>query len=204
MPHHLFNEDIKRYLPQFLSGPSQDELFSCLVGFPYNIDQRFYSDVVLQEMEIVQGDGIDQALIIKWETKELFPVPAIVLSNSCDIDLSNKRDQFPFICYCPIISLQKYVDKLRSIGKDVTSLLVDIKAQRVTSIFYLPKGQNLVEDKIILLDKIYSCPHNEKTRLESKKIFSLSNYGFYMLLLKISIHFTRIRDGIDRIPNAAT
>lgn len=36
-------------------------------------------------------------------------------------------------------------------------------------------------------------------QIKQKKIFTLSNYGFYMFLVKLSIHFTRVREGVDRL-----
>jgi len=199
MSSDLNSDDIKKYLPQFLSGGSQSELFSCLRDFPKNIDQRFYSDVVLSIDSVVQGDGLSELLFVEWKSLRFNKAPAIVLSNSCDISEENPRYTMPFACYCPIISFTKYLQKLKDSGIDVNNLEKDIKAQRMTSMFYLPKGQNLVEDKIVLLDRVQSCPNSNEQKQNAKKLFSLSNYGFYLFLLKISIHFTRIRDGIDRI-----
>lgn len=199
----MLHEDIKKYLPQFLSSKKTEELFSCINDFPNNIDNRLYSDIVFKENDTgIQGDGMDEFLFFNWQNKTLTnPKPAMILSNSCDISFENKRVDMPFISYCPVISLEKYSNKLKEYGKSFSSVeqeIQSIKKQEITSIFYLPKGQKLDEDKIALFDKIQSCPNNEETRLNSKKIFSLSNYGFYLFLLKLSIHFTRIRDGIDR------
>lgn len=202
MLNDLSNEDIKKYLPQFLSGSSKDDLFSCLADFPENIDHRIYSDIVINFANVLQGDGLDGLLFVKWPSKQFQPVPSMILSNSCDIALENPRVVVPYVCYCPLISYSKYVEKLREKGKDTSDFERDVKAQRLTSMFYLPKGQCLEEDKIVLLDRMQSCPNDDPIKLKAKKVFSLSNYGFYLFLLKISIHFTRIKDGIDRIPIA--
>jgi hypothetical protein len=195
----MLEESIKDYLPKFLSISSTEELYSCLSDFPNNIDSRFYSDFVFKAKNTgIQGDGMEGFLFFNWQNNQIIKSNAMILSNSCDISFENKRTDTPFISYCPIISLAKYIDKLKSEGKNTSAIELSIKNQEITSMFYLPKGQGLDEDKIALLDKIQSCPNNEETRLKAKKIFTLSNYGFYLFLLKLSIHFTRIRDGIDR------
>jgi hypothetical protein len=188
-------EEIQKYLPQFLSAVSTEDLFSCLNDFPLNMDSRFYSDIAYR-MEVIQGDGLDCLCFIDFDSHKIHENLAMVLSNSCDISFDNQRYETPSIIYCPLISFDKYI---QSHPKASQSLLArKIKSQRYSSLFYLPKGQGLNEEKIAALDKIQSCPNNAKTRLAARKIFSLSNYGFYLFLLKLSIHFTRIRDGVDR------
>jgi len=192
-------ENIKDYLPKFLSSSSNEELFSCLKEFPSNIDSRFYSDFVFKTKNTgIQGDGMEDFLFFDWQHNQTKKSIAMILSNSCDISFDNNRYDTPFILYCPIISLAKYIEMLKTKGKKTSEIEYSIKKQEITSMFYLPKGQGLSEDKIAMLDRIQSCPNNEETRLNAKKIFTLSNYGFYLFLLKLSIHFTRIRDGIDR------
>ena len=39
---------------------------------------------------------------------EIKPVPGIILSNTCDIDLQNERNFPSQIVYAPIFSLEKY------------------------------------------------------------------------------------------------
>lgn len=193
-------EDVKKYLPQFLSRPSSEELFSCLKDFPDNIDSRMYCDYLKGESFFAQGDGVAKLKMISWKTQSLAEVNAIILSNTCDISKDNKRAITPSCAYCLMLELDKYLNLLRTNGKDedfIKNFVNDIKRQSVTSIFYLPKAHDLDKDYIALMDHVGSCPtsllENTKT-----KLFSLSNYGFYMFLLKLSIHFTRVRDGIDR------
>ena len=37
-----------------------------------------------------------------------------------------------------------------------------------------------------------------REELNSKRLFSLSDYGFYMLLFKLSVHFSRIQEKVNR------
>ena len=52
----------------------------------------------------------------------------------------------------------------------------------------------------LFLDRINNCPIEavSKEDIDKKRLFTLSNYGFYMFLVKLSIHFTRVREEVDR------
>ena len=131
-----------------------------------------------------------------------------MLSNSCDIDQTNKRFFASRVVYCPIFKLSKYrnaliveyVDTGRHSTESVEAHIETIKQQLITQILYLPKGGRLTEDSIVFLDRPINFPL-ENVDLESiknKKIFVLSDYGFYIFLIKLSIHFTRVQEGISR------
>lgn len=80
------------------------------------------------------------------------------------------------------------------------SHLNDLKRQYITQALYLPKGAKLKNDSIVFFDRAISLPLTEELveQFCKRKIFTLSNFGFYLFLLKISIHFTRIQEKIDR------
>ena len=96
-------EDIKKYLPQYLSDNDAKQLFSALKDFPNNIDSRFYSNY-----------NLDEAVVFFDYT------------NSFDVH---------------------FIDR---------------------------------------------------DKLKERRLVSLSYYGFYILLLKLSIHFTRIQEKVQR------
>jgi hypothetical protein len=129
----------------------------------------------------------------------------MVLSNSCDIARDNKRLLGPRILYCPIISFTKYQKLLETQGNlsdkfDKRDHLSSIRKQRNSSMFYLPMHEKLGEEDIALLDRINNCDA-EAIHLEellANRLFTLSDYGFYLFLFKISVHFTRIREGVAR------
>ena len=187
-------DDIKIYLPRYLSNETQKQLFENLKNFPNPFDMYIHTD----SNEILQGDG----LIIKIENKEL---KIMVISNSCDIDINNKRYFDSFMLYTTLFSLNKYKSNLINSGlkKDnVDNHINDIKKQKITQIFYLPSSaySNLMEDAFIFFDRITNISNNEipRNNLKETKIFSLNQSGFYIFLLKLSIHFTRMQEGIDR------
>jgi len=104
----LSYDQIKLYLPKYLTPESSRELFEELSGFPNNID-RIYQPINCRE-KILQGDGLDSLPIINLpENKIINSKPVMVISNSCDNDIDNKRLFSTNICYCPLFKLRKYI-----------------------------------------------------------------------------------------------
>jgi hypothetical protein len=196
-------EDIKLYLPKYLSSVSEEELFKELKYFPNNINERLYTNKLKDQNIIYQGDGVEGLLFVNLPDKNFGELPGMVISNTCDINPSNKRFSPVNIVYSPIINLEKYIDNLIKRGANpeaVKNHAVSIKKQEVTSMFYLPKGASLKTESVVFLDKINSCDSEylKPERIENLKLFTLSDYGFYLFIIKLSIHFTRIRERVDR------
>lgn len=196
-------EEIKKYLPKYLSKESTESLFEDLKDFPENINKKFYSNTLNDEAIIFQGDGLRDLLVINLPDTRIEPFPSMVISNTCDISPENERKVEPKILYCPILKISKFEIQLKNnhVSEDrISQYIKEIKEQRISSIFYLPKGGELPEDCIAFLDSINNCKSifikNEE--VPGRRLFSLSNYGFYVLLFKLSIHFTRIREAVER------
>lgn len=199
-------DEIRKYLPQYLSDESQKALFGELKNFPDNVtDGYLYSYHLSKESTIYQGDGIDGLMVVNLPNLEAKYLKGIVLSNTCDIDPSNKPLFSSRMVYSPIFQLEKYrsalihdhVENGQSDIRRIDEHIEAIKHQYITQIFYLPSCFGLKKDSIVFLDRILNYPADELNE-ESHKLFTLSNYGFYMFLVKLSIHFTRVREGVDR------
>jgi hypothetical protein len=153
-------EDIKIYLPKFLSAESEKELFEGLKKFPDNIDTRLYTNYLDDSKIIYQGDGIKDMLIFNISDKEIKPTPSVIFSNTCDIDLNNKRNFPSQIVYAPIFNLKKYEDALYKNSKkskeQIYSHIESIKKQEVTQIFYLPQIEDKIDDSIVFLDRVFN------------------------------------------------
>lgn len=197
-------DDIKIYLPKFLSAESDRELFKGLKDFPDNIDERLYTTYLHDTQIIYQGDGLNNLLVVNLPRSEIKPVPGIILSNTCDIDLQNERNFPSQIVYAPIFSLEKYSQTLLNNSKKTKEQIIGhinaIKKQEITQIFYLPKFDGKLEESIVFLDRVNNMPNTliERDKISSNRIFTLSDYGAYLFLLKLSIHFTRVQDKVER------
>ncbi|MBA7525707.1 hypothetical protein ES705_17860 [subsurface metagenome] len=197
-------DDIKIYLPKYLSAESEKELFSELREFPNNQDIRLYTDFLKDEKIVFQGDGILEMLIINLPQPEIKPAPCVIISNACDISPDNVRNFPSNVLYAPLFNLQKYESSIREKSKksnqQIENHINAIRKQEITQIFYLPAKPSKIEESIVFFDRINNCPNNYMDRkdLSKKRLFTLSDYGSYLFLLKMSIHFTRIRDGVER------
>lgn len=201
-------EEAEKYLPKYLTPETEKELFEALADFPDNIDGRLYSELIKQDFShIFQGDGLKDLLLINLPDETIRKGPGLVLSNTCDISPENRR-MFPATaCYVPILKLASIEKLWKDKGFEeerISSTVEAIRKQRITSIFFLPKGSGLENESVLFLDRIVSVNATAlPADLKSCRLFSLSQYGHYMLLVKLSIHFSRINESIDRDRNPA-
>ncbi len=129
--------------------------------------------------------------------------PVLIMTNTCDINPENKRYHPPYVFYCPIIKLSKYEDSIKEMmnGQQLGDHISSIKRQEISSMLFLPRYSSIMKvDAIALLDRIVSYDIDYLTQdiLKDNRLFSLSDFGFYIFLIKVSIHMTRIRENIDR------
>jgi len=203
-------EDVKAYLPKYLSTEATANLFAELKQFPDNIDSRLYTIRLRDEPTLFQGDGLADLWVADLPNTTIGKTRVVILSNSCDIARDNKRLLGHRLLYCPIISLAKYENLLQTQGQlppgfDPVGHLDAIRKQRNSSMFYLPKNENLSEEGVALLDRINNCDAQaiDLSELLRSRLFTLSDYGFYLFLFKLSLHLTRIREGVARDGGAA-
>ncbi len=196
-------EDIEVYLPKYLTPDSKEALFEGLKQFPENIDGRMYTNRLANDKILYQGDGLRQLPFLVMPKQEVGVVNAIVVSNSCDISLDNTR-RFPAtIVYAPVLRLENYRKMLLSDGEAenrVNDHIDSIKRQEITQFFFLPAQGRLEYDGIVLLDRLITCDNSfvDRETLPGSRLFSLSDYGHYLLLVKISMHFCRLNADVDR------
>ena len=86
----ITEDELKKYLPKYLSEENYKTLLAELKSFPYNIDGRMYTSM-LDKNVIFQGDGLKKMPIIDLANIErgVKKVSCLILSNTCDMDLSN-------------------------------------------------------------------------------------------------------------------
>lgn len=192
---------IDEYLPKYLSEPSWDEIKEQLRKFPTDGTKDTVYTCKLSDCEqIFQGDGIAEIPYYDPISENIMPANVMVLSNTCDISLENKRFESLNVCVAPLFNLEKYRNRLLSSKKftvtQIDSHIEKIRKQMVTHVVYLPKNSKMQYDAIVRLDKI--CSVDRRKISNKNRLFTLSDYGLYLFLLKLSIHFTRIRERIDR------
>ena len=199
----ITEDELKKYLPKYLSEENYNNLLTELKSFPYNIDNRMYT-YSLDNNIIYQGDGIKEMPIIDLANigKGVKITNCLILSNTCDMDIANNRLFPASIMYAPIINLANYISVLQKQGVDDTKIknhVTNLKQQKITQIIYLPANSR-IDDSIVFLDRIQHIDNRyiDRNLLETKRLFSLSDYGFYMLIFKLSVHFSRIQEKVNR------
>lgn len=199
------NINIGEFLPKYLSGDSYEELKKELIKFPTNgTKSSIYTGARGFEGFLLQGDAINDVEYFHSGTGEKQRVPVILFTNTCDMSPENKRLFSSCVMFAPIMKLEKYRDTLLMKGEleksTVENHIREIKQQKCTSVIYLPQGSGLDYEGIVFMDRMTSRVITEDllSQFCKSRIFTLSDFGFYLFLLKISIHFSRIHERIDR------
>lgn len=204
---NVFNyEELSVFLPAYLASNEQfqDELGRFTNG---RVIKSLYSFQVQSAPVIFQGDGLKNVLIVKLPDAQIQTGKGLVLSNTCDMDVRNKRiDDDSMLIYAPIFDLTRYQKSLerRGINGDrIKVLLENVRRQVMTQIFYLPAGGGLDDEGIVFLDRVCSCNRKffDHDCVPTNRIFSLSDFGHYLFLFKLSIHFTRLNSQVERGPS---
>lgn len=196
-------DDIELYLPRYLSEDNMTALRNELIKFGNDKDSGAYFTTRLKDQPLLyQGDGVF-APVCNLPDPKVQNAPVILLSNTCDMDINNQRLNPCRIMYTPILNLDKYIKSLKDKGISETRIIshvTDIKRQLISQIMYLPTKSIFDHDSIVMFDRGMSIALSPKNIAEmlSSRMFTLSNYGFYLFLLKISYHFTRIQENVDR------
>lgn len=185
-------------LPPYLAETDKRELLKQLGNYPSS--SSFFGAV--EDPELLQGDAWRGLVAIDFGTGERESVVGLVISNSCDLGATNNPDPWQNVLFAPLVSLAEYENLLRDLGKDngyIGQKLDQIRNQEVKGIFYLPANGTVVAESLVLLDDIRAQPlatlHADE-KLE--RLFSLSSYGWYVLLFKLSVFFTRMTEGVKR------
>ncbi len=197
-------ESIQKQIPFYLTAEDQQVLVGELeaiegggaVDYRLNDHRDTFREVMLQ------GDGWCGFQLFLFDTGERCYVRGVVLSNSCDVDPENPRDVPARLIFAPLVKLSAYEALLAKSGinpEKVGAKIAAIKAQKTTNIFFLPASDSLSEDYVVRLDEAHSMPvaaHIGGGKRE--KLFTLSNTGFYMLVFKLSVHFCRLQEKVNR------
>ncbi|SDS33889.1 hypothetical protein [Pseudomonas sp. bs2935] len=195
-------QDIKDQIPYYLTQESAKGLLEELKNYSENTD--FYTS--RYPNDLLQGDGWQGFTIFDFSTNEGRSVKALVLSNSCDIATENAREIPPKITFVPLIKFGKLQRIFEDAGKDpqaVKQKMLAIREQKNTSFFFLPAQGALPEDYVAWLSDVHSMPSQVFINSDKRtKFFTLNMTGFYLFLFKLSIHFCRFHENLDRSEKA--
>lgn len=195
-------DSLQDQIPYYLTREQKDGLLKAIKDFPRNASYYLAGQSAEEYREtLLQGDGWTKLQVINFYTGEKAKIAGVVLSNTCDVSPDNQRDFPPNVVFAPLVPLAAYNEALNGkVDPDkVRQKIAAIKAQGVTSIFYLPAGSGLKEDYIVLLDDVHTVPAAAFTEeAERTKLFTLDQFGFYLFVFKLSIHWCRLQECLNR------
>jgi len=211
-------EQLISALPSYLSPENKTRLFADLMDqFPDSTNpNKVYLD--LESSNLFQGDcliDIPFHFILPETGVTTHYCDGIILSNSCDCSQENITVESKNIVFSKIYVLKDYLNLLRSYpeitDEKIKTFLVNLKSNKISNLFFLPelnKSPSLIfPESFVRFDETSFLPssiiskynYNYKSTTEfGDRLFSLSQYGFYLLVYKLSLHFCRFREGIER------
>lgn len=195
-------DNIRDAIPYYLTKKAEEGLLLELEKF--SDKTSFYTSREVNGL--LQGDGWHGFSIYDFELDSKKTVKGLILSNSCDISSENGRDIPAKISFVPLIKYKKLealflgssLDRKSSMNK-----LDAIRQQRSTSFFFLPAQTTLDEDYVAWLPDVHSVPLSRFSGFDHPKLFTLNMIGFYLFIFKLSIHFCRFHENLDRSPDLA-
>jgi hypothetical protein len=191
-------DQVRLYLPQYLSPERQQDLWNDLRSFPNN--RTIYSTRNI-DPDCLQGDGWRGFVAIDFHSLDRKTVSGLVLSNSCDVASGNTRTTTANITFAPLMKLQNYLKILKQNGvseQQRTDVAASIRRQSVTSLMHLPGIANHMEESVAMFGDVRSQPLDYFVANERSLLFRLSDFGFYLFLFKLSVHFNRMLEGVER------
>ncbi len=202
----------EQMLPSYLTNTAKGRIKDALEQFFGDKENINYDDFYTQEHHdfLMQSDMMHSVIALDWNsgnrTYDTGYSPAILISNSCDVTLENNRSiNNKEALFAPIISVENYLNFAKARGSSTPQLetfYTTLKKQEYTNLFYLPANPLNKQEYIVRLDKIYWLPRNELVEtvkdLKNQRFASLSDWGYYLYLTKLSLHICRVPEEIER------
>lgn len=191
---------LSEQIPYYLTNEQKSGLITELENFKNCIRTDYFSSI--SESELLQGDGWSGFDVVNFESGDKKKIRGIILSNTCDMSDENIRFTPTRITFAPLIKLSSYSELLSRSGckqEQINSKVDAIRRQVVTELVYLPQGAGLETEYIAMLADVQSLPYKLfESSGNREKLFSLSMFGFYMFLFKLSIHYCRFHENLER------
>lgn len=201
-------------LPPYLTSDAKERLQNALKQFKrdgHDIDYaHFYPLAPKKETDFLQGDLLSEIPMPYWnqETQSYETVyrDAIIVSNACDLSTDNHRSLNLKQCVlAPLLDFEEYIIDLKSSGyaeNKLKTYLNEITHQKISNLLYLPPNPVNQKAYIAQLDKFFWVPvaslNGLKQNIEKERITSLSMFGHYLFVVKVSYHLCRLPEEKDR------
>lgn len=198
-------QSFENLIPSYLSSERKQRLVEGLSQFKSNLrSQICYNDFYTSTKNLLQSDIIESVKLINWTDTDNCKIgfsPGIIISSSCDINVDNPRTtNIKQALFAPIIELDEYVKNLkedRFSEEQISEFVRVLKRQEHTNLFYLPANSKNGKEYIVFFDKITWRPISDIKQITESKYLSLSTFGYYLFLMKLSYNFCRLPEEFD-------
>ncbi len=209
-------ELIRTFLPKYLTPELQENLFKIVQeNFPFSTDPNLIYSKIPEIDYYYQGDCIVDIPFSSFNEGSFKTayLKGIIASNTCDISPDNERLDRPNVQFASVFILSEYINKLKTKNIDqkrIDSFIDNLKANRISNLFYLPEKRNgqsiILEESFVRFDINVTLPipiftgdtYDKSYSPEGDRLVSFSNYGFYLFLIKLSVHYCRFGEGVFR------
>lgn len=192
-------EEAAKFLPPFLAedelGSLYDQLKRLDAGIPYFSPNEFNFNL--------QGDTFARApfVVVSANEAKMRQTTVMLLSNTCDVSEENARRLPPNVTVAPVVRVSRWCEIATDEGisaEAIDSMLESARRHRTSSMFFVPSGHGIEEDSLVLFDQIQSLPLEAFNAVNPERLATLSQAAFWLLLLKLSVHFCRQQEGVRR------
>jgi hypothetical protein len=209
-------ELIRTFLPKYLTPELQENLFKTVQdNFPFSTDPNLIYSQIPEIEYLYQGDCIVDIPFTNFNKGNFDTayLNGIIASNTCDISPENDRLDIPNIQFASVFSLKEYIDQLKANDvkqQRIDSFVENLRANKVSNLFYMPEKRNgdtiIIKESFARFDLNVTLPisifsgeaYNKNYFPIGDRLVSFSNYGFYLFLIKLSVHYCRFREGVFR------
>lgn len=203
-------DELEKLLPPELTEQKKGRLREGLVQFsdPYKSQDKFYTDFYMPGLHdyFLQGDLIREMRFPSFNREsgqyDKLYYDALILSNTCDIDESNKRTLRKKVVLAKLITVEMFIESMKELEiENAAEILTHVKNQQYSNILYLPASRNNI-DYLAYLDDLSIVEKEEinslKEDISVNRIESLDYFGYYLFIFKLSYHLCRIPEETER------
>ena len=192
-------ENLALHLPHYLTTSRREGIRKALAEFP---EIKFFYLNAYQDV-VLQGDVWSSLTVLDFSSGMRKRIRGVVLSNSCDVDLSNTSILDPQLVFVPLLrieTLREFLGSRQKYGSEkVESTIASIRRQEVDSFFHFPAGHSIGDESVAWLDQVHTMPLRIfLNETERKKLATLADPSFYLFAFKLSIYFCRLHEDVDR------
>lgn len=156
--------------------------FGWLVCDPSRRDERLQGNLV---------SGLPVAIVAPDGTPRCKPFTTMVINNVCDLQPGRSE----CVTVAPVQEFDRFAEGVAANGDPgrTKNFLDDVRRNQVDGLFYIPHCPQLPKGGVVRFDRLASMSANiyEQSLADGRRLASLTQSGFYFLLMKLTRFLVR-------------